>query len=156
MRSTSTRRRYWSPTSDSRRPVVCGPQSWQGRLGQVSNQASPRDVSFTAVCADTEVFPITIHLGQKLAITSWLFRKPKYWVEEDTTRLTIEEIEQILAQRASSSDVLRAAVAELQQAVADLALALNTSADEAVATTAERLAQQNPLTAADLRALAQD
>ncbi|MGV1036338.1 MAG: hypothetical protein ACOYD0_04845 [Candidatus Nanopelagicales bacterium] len=117
----------------------------------MSNQASPRDVSFTTVCAETEVFPITIHLGRKLAITSWLFRKPKYWVDEDATRLTIEEIEQILAQRASSSDALRAAVADLQQAVTDLALSLNNTADDAVTTTAERLAGASPLTAVELK-----
>lgn len=119
----------------------------------MSNQASPQDLSFTTVCAETEVFPITIHLGQKLAITSWLFRKPKYWLDEEETRLTIEEIEQILAQRASSSDALRAAVADLQQAVTDLALSLNISSDDAVAAIAERLAAASPLTAGHLNEL---
>lgn len=108
------------------------------------------------MCASTEVFPITIHLGQKLAVTSWLFRKPKYWVDEEATRLTIEEIEQILAQRASSIDALRAAVADLQQGVTDLALSLNNSADEAVATAAEGLAAASPLTADQLAEFVQD
>lgn len=104
------------------------------QTGAVSDtsRASNRDVDFTATCVGASEIPITLHLGQDLAVTSWLFRRSKYWLAREPARISFAELETVLAGRAHSFDERKASIAALQDAIIELGWTLNESADEIV------------------------
>ncbi|MEI6622050.1 MAG: hypothetical protein WCP28_09105 [Actinomycetes bacterium] len=107
--------------------------------------ATNRDVEFEATCVGASDIPVTIHLGRELALTTWLFRKSKYWLAREPATVSFAEIEMLLAARPFSADARKASVAALQDAVVDLAWALNASSDDVVKEIAGRLADCGPL-----------
>jgi len=103
---------------------------------------SSRDISFTATCVGAAEIPVTIHLGGEPAVSTWLFRKPKFWLPEEQRRYGFNELETMMAQRAASIDPVRASVGALQHAVVDLAFALNDAPPEAAARAADLIGAQ--------------
>ena len=80
-------------------------------------------------------------------MTTWLYRKPKYWLTKTSIRLSIEELETLVAQRAKSVDPVRASVGQLQEAVMSLALTLNSIDPGSVRNAAVELASKSPVDA---------
>lgn len=115
---------------------------------RVTTKASNRDLEFTATCVGSNEIPITLHLGQDLAVTTWLFRKPKYWLAQEPTRVSFAEVETLLAQRPNSHDARKASTATLQDAVIELGWTLNDSSDEIVKAAGAQLAAGEVLDAA--------
>ncbi|MEI8084241.1 MAG: hypothetical protein WCI74_20560 [Actinomycetes bacterium] len=115
--------------------------------------ATNRDVDLVATCVGASDIPITIHLGRELALTTWLFRKSKYWLAREPATVSFSEIELLLAARPFSADARKASVAALQDAVVDLAWVLNSSPDDVVKATAALLATGDPWDAQGLVAI---